>query len=301
MPPIGTNDPIYDCLIVGAGPGGLQAAIHLARYNRRVLLVDRGGGRTSHAPHIVNYLGLKEISGRELIANGLAQVKKFGVEVVKDSVVRIEKNSTFVVHVSGRSFLSRFVVVSAGAVDNQPKLKNLGKFFGKGYYTCVDCDGHLTTGSKLLVMGNSVNAARLALGMKAMYTDDVTLLLTDFAPPADYREAVEDENIHVHYGTPVALVGESKLEAVQLGDGKTLDCTAIMASYGWKLHDSFLEGLSLERDHERFKILASSTCESSLSGLYVVGAMKPGHSQAIIAAGQGAVAAIDINHRLLGI
>jgi len=72
---------LYDCIIIGAGPGGLQAAIHLARYNRRVLLVDRGGGRTSHARQIVNYLGIREISGHELIEAGFAQLRSFGVEV----------------------------------------------------------------------------------------------------------------------------------------------------------------------------------------------------------------------------
>lgn len=66
---------LYDCIIIGAGPGGLQAAIYLGRYNRNVLLIDRGGGRTHHAKHIENFLTQKAISGKEIIKLGLEQAK----------------------------------------------------------------------------------------------------------------------------------------------------------------------------------------------------------------------------------
>jgi thioredoxin reductase (NADPH) len=292
-----TSKYFYDCIIIGAGPGGLQAAIHLARYNRRILLIDRGGGRTTHAAHIVNYLGLPQVSGRDLVTTGLAQVRSFGVEVIEDIATGIEKSDIFIVHTSNNSFQGRFVLVSAGAVDHLPRLKNLGRFFGKGFYTCIDC--HLTTGKKLVVMGNSINAARLVLGMEQMYTSDITLLLTDFVLPIDYQQMIEEENIPVHSGEPVTLLGEIDLEGIELADGRILSCEAIMATFGWRLNDGFLKELPLDRDHENFKILTNNTNESSLRGLYVVGAMKTGHSQAIIAAGQGATAAIDINQRLL--
>lgn len=295
-----TSEPIpYDCIIIGAGPGGLQAAIHLGRYNRRVLLIDRGGGRTSHAPHIVNYLGLHEISGRQLVAIGLEQAEKFGVEICRETVLKVEKSDTYLVHISDKIYSGRFVLVSSGAVDKQPSVKGLGRFFGKGFYTCIDCDGHLTTGKKLLVMGNSINAVRLAFAMKQMYTDDIQLLLTEYDLPPGFMEEFESENIPVLSGEPVELLGETNLEGVLLKDGNIIACETIMSSYGWRLNDSFLDVLKLDRDRDKFKIMTSSTNESSLPGLYVVGAVRPGHSQAIIAAGQGAAAAIDINQKLL--
>ena len=294
-----SNQSLYDCIIIGAGPGGLQAAIHLGRYNRRVLLIDRGGGRTTHANHMVNYLGLKEISGQELIATGLKQVREFGTEVRNDTAIKVSKHDCFSVQTLQGIFQGRFILASAGAIDAQPSVKGLGRFFCKGFYSCVDCDGHHTTNTKLLVMGNSVNAVRLVFGMKQMYTKEISLLLTDYSLPLDLHEELLEEEIPVSFGEPKVLLGESRLEGVKLVDGRTILCETIMATYGWRLNDTFLEGLSLDRDSEKFKILTSNTNESSLRGLYVVGAMRPGHSQAIIAAGQGAVAAIDINQRLL--
>jgi thioredoxin reductase len=62
---------VYDCIVIGAGPGGLQAAIYLCRYNRSVLILDRGGGRTWHAKQIENFLTRTVISGKGIVEKGL--------------------------------------------------------------------------------------------------------------------------------------------------------------------------------------------------------------------------------------
>ena len=77
-----------------------------------------------------------------------------------------------------------------------------------------------------------------------------------------------------------------------------IPCEAIMSNFGYRLNDRFLSGLALKRDREGFKYITSGEYESSLSGLYIVGPLTR-NDQAIIAAGEGAVAAIDINKRLL--
>lgn len=291
----------YDCIIIGAGPGGLQAALHLGRYNRKVLLIERGGGRTTQAKHMVNYLGLMETSGPNLIATGLKQIQHFGVDYIQSSVTRLEKEGLFQVHTKDDIFQSRFVLASTGATDHHPPLKNMNRFFCNGYFTCVTCDGHHATDKRLLVMGNSLNCVRLALAMKQMYTTNISVLLVDYTPPPDYSEALMEEDIPVVTSAPVALLGDKNLEGVELEDGRVLHCEVIMSSFGWSLNDTYLEGLSLKRDRNDFKIVTNSANESSLPGLFVVGALQPGHSQAIIAAGQGAVSAIHINQQLLEI
>ncbi len=294
------KDKVFDCIIIGAGPGGLQAAIHLARFNRRVLLVDRGGGRTRHADHIVNYLGIPAINGLELTRIGFLQGRSFGVTVKsRTTVTKLSKRRHFKVQTGKEGYLGRYVLAATGARDILPEIKNLGNFFGKGFYTCVDCDGRLTTDTALVVMGDNLNAVRLALGMKKMYTDRLTLLLDNFTPPGDFLELLLEDRISVIRGTPEELLGEKSLTGISLGDGRTLPCQTIMASYGWKLNDQYLRELSLERDADQFKILANHAGETSVPGLFITGALRTGHAQAIIAAGQGATAAIEINSRLL--
>lgn len=290
---------LYDCIIIGAGPGGLQAAIYLGRYNRKALLIDRGGGRTRHARAIENFLTQKSISGNEIIDRGIEQAKSFNVRVEKGLVTKVAKENSFEVSTAVAAYRSKFVIVSSGVYDNFPPVENFHKFLGGGLYTCVDCDGYKTTGKKLLIVGNSANTVRLAFGMKEVYTDDVTLILYYYDPPEGYKEELRNEGISLIKGSPLKIVGDISIEAVEMKDGTRVPCDAIMSNFGYKLNDEFLSGLSLKRDVNNFKYVTNHNYESSLSGLYIVGPLNTGHDQVVIAAGEGAVAALDIKSRLL--
>jgi len=291
-------DKIYDCLIIGAGPGGLQAAIYLGRYNRDVMLLDRGGGRTWHAKHIENFLTQKAISGREIIRIGMEQAESFNVKIERGLVTQVLKNEYFEVSTEEKRYLAKCVVVSTGAYDNLPPLENVHKFLGTSFFTCIDCDGYRTTGKKLVILGNSLKTVHLAFGMKEMFTQDITLVLYFHKPPEAYIEALSEENIRLIIGRPAKIIGDHKIEAVELQDGARIECEVIMSNLGYKLNDSFLAGLKLRKDGENFKYITDRNYESSLSGLYILGPLT-GNDQAIIAAGEGASAAIDIKKRLL--
>ncbi len=290
---------VHDCIVIGAGPGGLQAAIYLGRYNRDVLLIDRGGGRTRHAKHIENFLTQKSVSGNEIIDLGLEQARNFNVRIEQGLVTGVVKDENFQATTKEAAFRAKFVIVSSGVNDNLPSIDGVYKFLGTGFYTCVDCDGYKTTKKKLLIIGNSIQTVRLAIGMREMYTDDVTLLLYFYNPPDDYRQELVDRHISLIHGEPARIIGEERIEAVELKEGRKIPCEAVMSNFGYKLNDSFLKGLDLKRDNDNFKFVTNRYYESSLSGLYIVGPLNTGHDQVVIAAGEGAVAAIDINKRLL--
>lgn len=179
-----------------------------------------------------------------------------------------------------------------------PAIENLHKFFGTSIFTCIDCDGYKTTGKKLVIIGNSLKTVHLAFGMKEMFTKDITLVLyTDKAPKA-YKEELKEEGISLIIGRPVKVIGVDVLEALEMQDGTKLPCEVILSHFGYKLNDSFLSGLTLKRDSHSFKYITSRAYESSLSGLYIVGPLT-GADQVVIAAGEGAVAALDMKKRLL--
>lgn len=293
---------LLDCIVIGAGPGGLQACIHLGRYNFRVMLFHRPGGRTYHAKHLENYLGLRTVSGPDLLETGLAQVKSFGVAIEGVKVDRVTpREGHFEVQAGGRVYRSRFVIAASGARETIAPLRNIVRFFGTSYFTCMICDGYRTTGKKLLVIDRTINGVRLSVGMKRMFTSDITFLAHGFSPAPAYASLLEEEGIALVEGRPEELLGEKTLEGVRLSDGRVIPCEVIMGWGGISLNDEYLEGLPLERDAEGFKILTRGAGESSIPGLFVVGALRAGHSQAIISAGQGAEAAIEISTRVVEI
>jgi len=290
----------FDCIVIGAGPGGLQACIHLGRYNFRVLLFHLPGGRTYHAKHIENYLGLRAISGPDLLESGLAQAASFGVTVEHAKVDRVTaREQHFEVMAEGQTYRSRFVIAASGAKETLAPFKNIHRFFGISYFTCMICDGYRTTGKKLLVIDRTVNGVRLSVGMKQMFTKDVTFLAHGFSPAPVYRAILEEEEVGLIEGRPEELLGGSALEGVRLADGRVIPCEVILGWGGISLNDEYLEGLPLERDSEGFKILTKGAGESSIPGLFVLGALRHGHSQAIISAGQGAEAAVEISTRIV--
>lgn len=294
------NEQTHDCIIVGASPGGLQAAIYLARYNRKVLVIDRGGGRTFMARHIENFLTQPLISGRELIERGMAQARAFHAEVIRGTVTNITRSAgLYAVKTATDIYGAPFVIAASGGRENLPQIENLGPFFGNGFFTCVDCDGYRATGKKLVVLGDADSTVRLAFAMHQMYTKDVTLLLPTYELPDAYREELAETGIRLVRGQPKRIAGSGAIEALELEDGSTLACEAILSDFGFAHNDEYLEGLDLKKDAKGRSFVVNHHYESSLSGLFVVGPLNTGQDQAIIAAGEGAVAAIEINHRLL--
>ncbi|MFH7325553.1 NAD(P)/FAD-dependent oxidoreductase [Desulfurivibrio sp. C05AmB] len=289
----------YDCIIIGAGPGGLQAAIHLARYNRQVLLLDQGGGRTRHALHLENYLGLEITSGKELVETGIRQIKSFGVEFRREQVSSVQSDHGFTVSTAQGRYQAPYVVVSSGASENLPPIRRLNRFFSRSIFTCVDCDGYRTTGKQLVILGRSQAAVRLAVAMKQMFTPDITLVMPAGRLPDDQAELLAEDEIKFRRGEPEEFLGDPDLTGVKLRDGREIPCQVVMLSYGYRINDAFLAGLALERVAGGQKLATDHHCETSLKNLFALGALKPGNAQAIIAAGQGAMVGIEINQRLL--
>jgi thioredoxin reductase len=91
------------------------------------------------------------------------------------------------------------------------------------------------------------------------------------------------------------------MEALEMKDGRKVKCEVIMSNLGYRLNDELLSELPLKKDSHEFKYVTTLNYESSLTGLYIVGPLNTGNDQVVIAAGEGAVAAIEINKRLLEI
>ncbi|MFA6283280.1 MAG: FAD-dependent oxidoreductase, partial [Desulfurivibrionaceae bacterium] len=213
--------------------------------------------------------------------------------------VSVRAENGFTVLTERGQYQAPYAIVSAGVVEHPPKIKGMNRFFSRTVFTCVDCDGYRTTGKKLVILGDSLDAMRLAFAMRQMFTPDITLILPADLMPEDHAALLAEDGIAFVVGTPEEFLGDAVLTGVKLAGGQEVACEVVMLSYDYTVNDSCLAGLGLARDGNGAQITTDPGCETSIKNLFALGALKAGKAQAIIAAGQGAMVGIEINHRLL--
>jgi thioredoxin reductase (NADPH) len=169
---------IYDCAVIGGGPAGLTAAIYLARYRRRIVVIDGGDSRAALIPKSHNYPGFQDgISGPELLRVLSKQVETYGVPKKAGRVAKIQRSAGgFVATTDKHEIESRFVLLATGIVDSSPDLPGLPDAVSDGLVRyCPVCDGYEATDKRIGVLGGGEDAASKARFLRT-YSKDVTLL-----------------------------------------------------------------------------------------------------------------------------
>ena len=175
-----------DVLIVGAGPGGLMAAIYLARFKRKVVIVDASASRAALIPKSHNLPAFTHgISGVELLARMKEQVAALGVHLVDGTVDTVsQERSGFVASVRGANIRASKVVLATGIVDRHPPMKDWVSAVAEGLLRyCPICDAFEARGKKIGVIGPLSHAVGKALFLRG-FTADVVVIPID-----DAREA----------------------------------------------------------------------------------------------------------------
>ncbi len=177
-----------DCIIVGAGPAGLTAAIYLTRFHLSIRLFDCGSSRAALIPRTRNHAGFpKGIGGKELLDRMLAQAERYGAVRERHEVTRIEPLAEgFAVHAAGRAFPARAVLLATGVVNHRPDGLDdplHAEALARGLLRyCPICDAYEVTDRRIGVIGTGDHGMREALFLRG-YSRDVTLI----APGAEHE------------------------------------------------------------------------------------------------------------------
>ena len=279
----------WDAVIVGGGVAGLSAAVYLGRSNRRALLVDAAESMARWEPLVENYLGFPEgLSGQRLLDLGRAQVHKFGVRTVHDTILRIRREGdAFVLEGAGIYYSTR-VLLATGLTHLLPDIQGADVCMGRSLFFCKDCDAFRVRGKRIAIYGRRNEAARYALAMLAFSTS-ITIVTDGRLPIWDqkWQEALQECGVPIHERSVKALWHrEGRLQAVMFDDGTTCQVDAMFTTRGDVYHTALAEDLGAAEDEEG-QLIVDGDMRTTVPGLYAAGCVTPANCQMIIAAGLG--------------
>ncbi|MFL6777867.1 MAG: NAD(P)/FAD-dependent oxidoreductase [Sphingomicrobium sp.] len=293
-----------DCLVVGAGPAGLTAAIYLARFHMDILVVDSGKGRAMTIPCTRNHAGYPDgISGAELIARTKEQAQKYGAKIIDGTVTRLERHEEsglFEAEWGSGPVQARAVLLATGVTNRRPPMDEAlhDEALARGQIRyCPICDGFEVTDKKVGVIGSGRHGVAEALFLRG-YTADVTLIAPDKAMnvSAVDRMALKGAGIETVDGPAEAVAVMADSITVDTAEGHfTFD--SVYPALGSDVHCQLADMVDA-RLNEDGCVGVDAHMRTSVAGVYAAGDLVIGLDQISNAMGQGGVAATTIRNDL---
>lgn len=295
-----------DCVVIGGGPAGLTAALYLARFNRRIALVDDGAPRAGWIPtsHNIPFFA-QGVGGQEILARERSAVAQYGVRIIDGTVTELQREGEiFVASVAQPGnrlrLRARRTLLATGAVDIEPDLPNLPNAIQRGLVRyCPICDGYEASNREIAVIGRGLRGLGEAVFLARTYSPDVTLLTLGDPMPADHeaRERAAEHGIAIVEEPIAALEMESdRIRAVRTRSGTDHRFEVLYSALGMKVRSNLAVALGAEHDEEG-ALLVGDHNQTSVKGLYAAGDVVRGLSQIVVGMGHAAVAATDIHNR----
>ena len=285
------------CIIIGAGPAGMNAALYLKRAGIEAVIIEKDvpGGEMLKTNKIENYLGFESIDGGELALKMSKQVKDLGIKIIKDKVLKVIKNDKFVVEMEKEKLEADYVIVATGRTPRKLGLRGEEELTGRGVSYCAVCDGAFYRGKEVAVIGGGDAALTEALYLSDLCSKVYVVVRRDLRASEVLQNRVKSkENIIVLKNVNVSKLDyDESLSSIILDDGKTLPVSGMFIAIGGTPQLSFLDGLDVVMKNGY--IVTNDKMESSVKGLYAVGDVRyKDYYQIVTAVSDGAVAALSI-------
>jgi thioredoxin reductase (NADPH) len=324
--------PLYDLVVVGAGPAGLAAAVYGASEGLRTVLVEREapGGQAGLSSRIVNYLGFPAgVSGSELARRAATQAQRLGAEIIaiQDACSLEAKGNARLVRLAGGSELNaRSVLLATGVEYQRLNAPGLEALTGRGvYYGAVHVDAESVAGRQVYLVGGANSAGQAAVHLSRLAQQVTLLIRGDKLEKSMSYYLIEQlraiTNVHIRINSEVvAASGEEHLENITIADRATGSEEHVAADFlfvfiGAHPHTEWL-GDVVARDDRGF-ILAGAELlrdgaaprwtlerepallETSMPGVFVAGDVRRSSMKRVASAvGEGAMA-VQLIHRYL--
>lgn len=294
--------PLLDCIVVGAGPAGLTAAIYLARFRRTFRVIESGDSRAAWIPRSHNHPGFPDgVRGPVLLDRMRRQAERYGAEIVRAHVAGLRAVSGgFQLELAGEVLPARNVILATGVLDNRPPLPDLENAVARGLVRiCPICDAYEVIGQRVGVLGHDDHCAQEAVFLKT-YSDDVTFIHVGppGSLPAAMRRTLTEAGVEIVESVIQHVVIEKhRITAFDFGAGKPRPFDVIYSAMGVTPRSRLAVEAGCRLD-DGGRLVVGDHQETSVPGLYAAGDVVRGLNQISTACGEAAIAATDVHNRL---
>jgi len=301
---------LFDAVIIGGGPAGMTAGVYLARKMINTLLISSDlGGQVLWTSNVENYPGYNIISGWELATNFKEQLMLQQIYLrIGDSVVGMEltDNGGIIRTGKGSEYSFKSVIVASGKRSRLLNVPGEREFYGRGVTYCSTCDGPLYRGEKVAVVGGGNSALTAANDLLSL---GCTVVVVNFFPGLQanailIEKAKSQEKISFYTNHKVdEIIGDSSVSGIKIhdreaGESLSIDVSGVFIEIGLIPNSSFAEGIMKMNDDK--EIFVDCHCQTNVPGIYAAGDVtNVPNKQIIIAAGEGAKAALGVSEYLL--
>jgi NADH-dependent peroxiredoxin subunit F len=299
------SNTLFDVLIIGGGPAGLNAALYAKRKGILVGVITKEiGGQLHNTSEVDNYLGIMNVHGKDISDQFLKHVNALDIDILKDvSVTSLEKrDDDFYLSLSnGQVLTSKTVIMTSGGAPRQLSIPGETQFQNKGVSYCTTCDAPFFKDKHVIVAGGGNSAAEAVLDLvpwaskitvihRSKWRADQVLL--------DKHQTIS--NLTVHLETQILeVLGQTNMTGVKVLD-KTTNEIRIIEADGLFIEIGTVPNVSILREkvmqNESGEIIIDAHNMTSCPGLFAAGDVTNiPYKQIIIAAAEGAKAALSAN------
>lgn len=295
---------IWDLIVIGGGPAGLNAALYAKRKGLEVGIVTSDIGGQLHNTSIVdNYLGIKEITGSDLSKNFQEHISNLEVPILNNtyvsSIESIEKY--FKLDISdGRILKTKTVLIATGGQSRKLNVPGESEFANKGVSYCTTCDAPFFQGKHVIVAGGGNSAAEAVLDLVPWASKITVVHRSQFRADQIILDKLKSiDKLSVHLNTTIkSIIGDSQMTGVEIINKET-NKTEVISAEGIFIEIGTIPNSKLVTQlvslNEINEIIIDENQMTTFPGIFAAGDVtNQKEKQIIIAAAQGAKAALAI-------
>lgn len=309
---------IYDAIIIGGGPAGSSAALHLAYHKRDVLVLDRGTSPMHfHTNSILNFSGSVYHEGRSLLRNIQGEARAAGAEFIAADVIEISgrypdfklKTSPSYRTDDENEYHAKLLLIATGTSRKHPRVNGQWRGWlpvanvGNGAFYCPDCEAPLCKDKEVLIVNaGSVGSALHVANALTRFTDKIHILMTEDAyVPFENQDLtkLDDSPFPWTKGKikSISFPRPGVVQSVTLTDGRKLKANVFFVAYVDIVRSELAQQIGIEVD-AKGNILTDHRGKTKVEGVWAAGDVRPITQQVAMAVGTGNYAAVMMNQFL---